>query len=69
MATTSCSQKDEVEQLVLEQIYAFKQTAAMNDRDIFEYHLRHYKIMTIYSQPDRSARRTFREIEPENALA
>ena len=55
MATTSYL-KNEVEQLVLEQIYAFKQTAAMNDNDIFEYHLRHYKIMTIYIQLDHSDR-------------
>ena len=68
MATTSCSLKDEVEQLVLEQIYAFKQTAAMNDHDIFEYHLRHYKIMTIYDQLDCSTRRTIQEIERESAL-
>jgi len=36
------SLQQEVEQLVLEQICAFKQSAKMNDGDILEYRLRPY---------------------------
>jgi hypothetical protein len=56
MAATSPSLKSEVEELVLEQIRAFKQSAAMYDLDIFEYHLRYYQIMVLYGQLDRLAR-------------
>lgn len=52
---TSPSLRQEVEYLVLEQIRAFKRPADMNDQDIFEYHLRHYLIMTLYQKLDRSA--------------
>ena len=48
MAATSHSLKRELEELVLEQIHTLKQQATMNDRDILEYHLRHYRIMVIY---------------------
>jgi hypothetical protein len=40
MAATNPSLESEVEELVLEQIPVFKQSAAMDDFDIFEYHLR-----------------------------
>jgi hypothetical protein len=56
MAATSHSLKREVEELVLEQIHALKQQATMNDRDILEYHLRHYRIMVIYWHLDRVSR-------------
>ena len=49
MAATSHSLKSEVEELFLEQIHAFKQSAAMDDRDLLEYHLRHYQIMSLYA--------------------
>jgi len=39
-----------------EQIHVFKQSAAMDDSDIFEYHLRHYQIMVLYGQLDRLGR-------------
>jgi hypothetical protein len=50
MAATSPSLQRELEALVLEQIHALKQRARLNERDIFEYHLRHYKIMMLYRQ-------------------
>src|SRR5215469_16875368 len=56
MAATSHSLKSEVEELVLEQIHVFKQSAAMDDGDLLEYHLRHYQIMSLYGQLDRLAR-------------
>ena len=54
MAATSL--KRELEALVLEQIHALKQEATLNERDIFEYHLRHYQIMALYGQLDRASR-------------
>ena len=56
MAATSPSLKRELEELVLEQIHTLKQQAKMTDRDILEYHLRHYRIMVIYWQLDRLSR-------------
>ena len=46
--------RHEVEELVLEQIRAFKQPRDLDDHDIFEYHLRHYQIMTLYREMDRT---------------
>lgn len=60
MAATSL--KGELEALVLEQIHAQKQEAMLNERDIFEYHLRHYQIMVLYGLLDRASR-------PEGASA
>ncbi len=56
MAATSPSLQRELEALVLEQIHALKQQARLNERDIFEYHLRHYQIMMLYRQLDRGSR-------------
>ena len=55
---TSLSLKSEVEELVLEQIQVFKQSAPMDDPDIFEYRLRHNWIKVLYGQLDRLARAT-----------
>jgi hypothetical protein len=55
MAVTSDSLQRELEELVLEQIYALKQTSAMSDRDILEFHLRHYQIVMLYRRLDRNA--------------
>jgi hypothetical protein len=52
---TSPTLRQEVEDLVLEQIHAFKRPADMNDHDLFEYHLRHYLIMTLYQKLDGAA--------------
>jgi hypothetical protein len=49
---TSPTLRQEVEELVLEQIRAFKRPADMNDYDLFECHLRHYVIMTLYHKLD-----------------
>jgi hypothetical protein len=56
MAATNPSLEREVEELVLEQIHLFKQSAALDDFDIFEYHLRHYQIMVLYGRLDRLGR-------------
>jgi len=47
--------KRELEELVSQQIQAFKDGETMEDRDIFEYHLRHFRIMAIYREVDRIA--------------
>ena len=50
------SLQQEVEELVLEQIRAFKQSRNMDEGDIFEFHLRHYQIMALYREMDRVTR-------------
>jgi hypothetical protein len=50
---TSSSLKHEVSDLVLEQIFAFKQPVDIDDRLLLEYHLRHQRIMTLYRELDR----------------
>jgi hypothetical protein len=52
MPAPSLEQK--IEQLVVEQIHMFKQPAKMDSGEIFEYHLRHYQIMLLYGEMDRS---------------
>ena len=44
----------ELERLVLEQIHRFKQPEKMSNADIFEHHLRHYRIFALYRQLDRT---------------
>lgn len=46
----------EMEELLSQQIQTFKSGAKMNDREIFEYHLRHFRIMALYREIDRMAR-------------
>lgn len=53
MVATSPSPMREVEQLIAEQIRLFKQSVSLDDRDLLEYHLRHYFIMTLYREMDR----------------
>jgi hypothetical protein len=48
--------KDQINDLVLEQIYLFKQPTNMTDSQLFEYHLRHLQIMTLYRKLDRAVR-------------
>jgi hypothetical protein len=38
--------KREVNDLVLEQIFVFKEPTDLTDRQLLEYHLRHLRIMT-----------------------
>jgi hypothetical protein len=45
---TAPSPEEEVVQLVLEQIEMFKRHKKMDDRDVLECHLRHYRIMALY---------------------
>jgi hypothetical protein len=47
------SLEQELEQLVLEQVRTFKLSANMNDSEMLEYHLRHYRIMMLYHEMDR----------------
>jgi len=50
------SREQEVEQLVLEQIRMFARPEKMNDMEILEYHLRHYRIFELYREMDLMAR-------------
>ena len=40
-----------------DQIYVLKQAAVMSGRDMFEFHLRHYQIMTLFKRLDHSVPR------------
>ena len=60
MTAIDPSHKHELEELVSQQIQAFQHVATMDDRDIFEYHLRHFRIMALYRENDRIARTTLR---------
>jgi hypothetical protein len=53
----------ELERLVLEQIHRFKQPEQMSDADIFEHHLRHYRIFALYRELDRT-----KAVLPEDIL-
>jgi len=53
MTATSPSLKREVEELIADQVRLFKQPVSLDDRDLLEYHLRHYFIMTLYRELDR----------------
>jgi hypothetical protein len=59
------SPRQELEQLVLDQIQTFSQSAKMTDAAILEYHLRYYRIVTLYRETDRIART---EAEAKEAL-
>ena len=48
--------RQELEELVLEQIWMFNQPAKMSDAEILEYHLRHHRILALYGEVDRIAR-------------
>jgi hypothetical protein len=56
MAAIKPSHHHELEELVSQQIQVFKNVATMDARDIFEYHLRHFRIMTLYREVDRISR-------------
>ena len=47
--------QSEVEEPVSKQIQVFKNVVPMDDRDIFEYHLRYFRIMALYREMDRIA--------------
>jgi len=53
MNTSSHSLQREVKNLVLEQIFAFKEPTDLDDRLLLEYHLRHLQIMTLYRELDK----------------
>jgi len=56
MTASNPSHKREVEELVSQQIQGFKNGATMDDPDLVEYHLRHFRIMALYLEIDRLAR-------------
>src|SRR5262249_21492859 len=56
MSAINTNHKHELEELVSQQIHVLKNVAPMDDRDIFEYHLRHFRIMALYREIDRIAR-------------
>lgn len=66
MAATSPSPMREVEQLIADQVRLFKQSVRLEGRDLLEYHLRHYRIMTLYREMDRDKAMS---IEPKPHLS
>ncbi len=56
MTATSPGLKREVNDLVLEQIRAFKRSSTITDSELLEYHLRHLQIMILYRRLDQVAR-------------
>ena len=53
VTTSSHALTREVNDLVLEQIFTFKQSVEPDDRQLLEYHLRHLLIVSLYRQLDR----------------
>jgi len=56
MAAINPSHKRELDELVSQQIQAFKNDGTMDDSDVFEYRLRHSRIMALYREMDRIVR-------------
>jgi len=53
MAEASLSSKREVDELVFEQISAFKHSTSMSTQHMLELHLRHLQIMELYRRLPR----------------
>jgi hypothetical protein len=53
MTASSHALTREVNDLVLEHIFTFKQSVELDDRQLLEYHLRHLLILSLYRQLDR----------------
>jgi hypothetical protein len=53
MTATSQVLKSEVNDLVLEQIFALKEPTDLKNRQLLEYHLRHVRIMALFRELDR----------------
>jgi hypothetical protein len=53
MTVTSQVLKREMDDLVLEQVIVFKEATDLRDRQLLEYHLRHFRIMTLYRELDK----------------
>jgi len=60
MPAANLQSEQELEELVQQQIQAFKESKVMSDRDILEFHLRHYRIRTLLEEMDRQVRQRFR---------
>lgn len=48
--------KRELDELVQQQIQAFKESKVMSDRDILEFYLRSYRIRTLFEEMDGQVR-------------
>jgi len=48
LAEASLSSQPEVDECVLQQILAFKQSTSLSNQDILEFHVRHLQIMEFY---------------------
>ena len=57
------SRREQIEDLIVEQIRIFKQPAKMCEADLFEFHLRHYEINVLYREIAQS-RSAIPETEP-----
>ena len=60
MPATNLQLQQELEELVQQQIQAFKARKLLSERDILEFHLRHYRIRTLFEEMDRQLRQKFR---------
>ena len=60
MTAINPSHNRELEELVSQPVQAFKNFAEMDDRDIFEYHLRYFRIMALYREMDRIGKTVYR---------
>jgi hypothetical protein len=57
---TNLQLEQELEERVQQQIQAFKARKIMSERDILEFHLRHYRIRTLFEAMDRQMRQRCR---------
>jgi len=58
------SPEQEIEQLVQEQIRVFTHPKKLDDRDILEFHLRHYRIRQLRQEVHRIARSEYIALGP-----
>ena len=52
MTVTSPSLQHEVDDLILEQIHVFKEPNSLSDAQIFEYYLRHRRLIELFRELD-----------------
>lgn len=53
MTSTSLELRHEINDLILEQIHTLSEPADLSKPVLFEYHLRHQRIMPLYRELDR----------------
>lgn len=66
MPATSPRLRQELDQLVLQQVQAFKQSTIMNDQDILELHLRFYRIRMLLREMDQQSQCPESPMPPSN---